>query len=862
MPEPPHPEDQQPSSAHFDDATRFASDGDGDLEFEFDPLADASGKGPLGVLGEYLLLEPIGAGGMGQVFRAEHRTMNRHVALKVLSREFAQRPDLVERFFAEIRAIARLMHPNIVTAFDAGSFGEELYLVMELVEGELLSQRVRRAGPMSTADAVNVLEQAARALEYAHNLGIIHRDIKPGNMMLNRQGVLKILDFGLAQFASAKAVEKKGRVFMGTPEFMSPEQIEDPDRADARSDLYSLGATLFYMLTGRPMFTGEKMQVARAQLRQKPPPLFVARSDVDLRLDAVFQKLVAKDPGERYASATELLDSLQELNLSGAASGIDALPRGGWRLAGDAPTSMTQHRSTLAKSTQIVGFDMGMLASTAAYYDPALGPQVLSLGDGSAKQLRNMVWNNGDRLQFGAQAAAQRQTDPEHVIHSFQRWIGLRELGRPFLGRRVPPEILLAAMIKHVMQLAAREIEATNSILVTVPACYDQLHRRAIRAACQIAGADLVQLLDKPMAAALNWYEVQQQLAGAESRMGEMRLLYVHLGGSAMEAAVLECRENTVRQLAVSGDWRLGIQRWQARLAEHLARKIQTLTNSSIREDVTAATRLQRTVELAMDRLVHGNKVDIRFQWRGVTLDETFTQEQLLAICPDLTEALLGCIQQACQSAGMDPAELRTVLLAGSMLRMKQLQQILRRVVPPAARLISLDKSELARGAAIQAHYVNQLRTDESQIPHAVGCTSYDFAVLPANARGAKPRVVLDRGTPVPASIRKSIRLPAPDGKKEHREVLQFVESTRSGGRDWRRLGLVDVRAAFPERKPDDPVQLRMEVDESGIMESSLIWVPGNQQTHLTAIAENELSLEQIRRWRHWLEDAMLCARQ
>ncbi len=488
-------------------------------------------------------------------------------------------------------------------------------------------------------------------------------------------------------------------------------------------------------------------------------------------------------------------------------------------------------------------------------------PQIISLGGGRIKQLRNILWNDGDRLLFGADAAAMRQTDPEHVIHSFQRWIGLRELGRSFLGRRVPPEVLLAAMFKHVMQVAARETDATNSALVTIPACYDQLHRRSIRAACQIAGIDLVQLLDKPQAAALNWYEVQQQLAGGDANPGAMRLLFVHLGGSALEAAVLECQENRVRQLAVSGDWRLGIQRWQARLAEYLARKIQSKTGSSIREDVAAASRLQRTVELAMDRLVHGNKVDVRFQWRGVTLDETISQDQFLSICPDLAEALSSCIQDACRSANLEPGQLDAVLLAGSMLRITQLRNVLSRSVPKTVKLVMLEKAELARGAAIHAHYINQLRTDEPQIPHAIGCTSYDFAILAANARGTKPRVVLDRGTQVPASVRKGIRLPAPNPDQQNREILQFIESTRSGGRDWRRLGMVDIRAAFPDRKSEDPIELRMEVDESGIMESSLIWVPGNSQTHLTAVAENELSPDQVRRWRHWLEDAMLCAR-
>lgn len=247
-------------------------------EFEFDlssgSLVDSQEprerRAP--VLGEYIILDRLGAGGMGQVYRARHRTMDREVAVKVLPRRLSADPNAVDRFYAEVRAQGKLMHPNIVTAFDAGCHRTRTntvhYLVMELIQGESLSHRVNIQGPQSGADALKILEQAAVALEYAHGMGIVHRDIKPGNMMLTHQGMLKILDFGLAVLRDLGGGGDPTKTqLVGTVEYMSPEQINTPDLVDHRTDLYSLGATFFYLLIGRPMFSGELMQTALAHLQ-------------------------------------------------------------------------------------------------------------------------------------------------------------------------------------------------------------------------------------------------------------------------------------------------------------------------------------------------------------------------------------------------------------------------------------------------------------------------------------------------------------------------------------------------------------------------------------------------------------------
>ena len=254
-------------------------------DFELDGTFDELGHVIPRQLGEYQILDRIGAGGMGQVFRASHRTMQRDVAVKILPNAFSNNPAFVSRFNTEIRAIGRLMHPNIVTAFDAGYTESIHYLVMEFVDGISLSNRIATQGVMSIPEVVDILSQAASALSYAHSMGVVHRDIKPGNMMITSKGVLKICDFGLADLESDNTELKQSRQLVGTVEYMSPEQIDRPQAIDHRTDLYSLGATLFFLLTGRPLFSGEVIQVALAHRQNKPPALYEIRSDCDLRLD-------------------------------------------------------------------------------------------------------------------------------------------------------------------------------------------------------------------------------------------------------------------------------------------------------------------------------------------------------------------------------------------------------------------------------------------------------------------------------------------------------------------------------------------------------------------------------------------------
>jgi phosphate ABC transporter phosphate-binding protein len=281
-------------------------------------------------LGAYEVLDLLGKGGMGTVYKARHRTMKRVTAIKVLSPEVANQGTFAQRFQRETETLARLSHPNIIMAFDAGESPAGPFLAMEFVQGRDLATEVKATGPLSLADGVDCVLQAARGLEYAHDQGLIHRDIKPANLMRDARGVVKVADLGLARMRNPQATQSESALtqaggIVGTVDYMAPEQAVDSTTVDHRADIYSLGCTLYFLLTGRPMYSGTSLMSLLLQHRDAPPPsLLEARPDAPEDVNAVFQRMVAKKPSDRYASMTEVVRALEEASRSLSAAGLSA----------------------------------------------------------------------------------------------------------------------------------------------------------------------------------------------------------------------------------------------------------------------------------------------------------------------------------------------------------------------------------------------------------------------------------------------------------------------------------------------------------------------------------------------------------
>ncbi len=266
-------------------------------------------------IGKYRVLERLGQGGMGSVYLCEHKLMRRRVAVKVLPTNKAEDPAALERFYREARAVAALDHPNIVRAYDIDQDEKLHFLVMEHVDGASLQEIVKKVGPMDPVRAAHYMRQAALGLQHAHEAaGLVHRDVKPGNVLVDRNGIVKILDMGLARFFHDEEdmlTKKYDENVLGTADYLAPEQALDSHSVDIRADIYSLGATFYFSLTGRtPFAEGTVAQKLIWHQTRQPKAIRLFRPEVPEELVAVIDKMTAKDPGQRYQTPLAVAEAL------------------------------------------------------------------------------------------------------------------------------------------------------------------------------------------------------------------------------------------------------------------------------------------------------------------------------------------------------------------------------------------------------------------------------------------------------------------------------------------------------------------------------------------------------------------------
>lgn len=287
----------------------------------------------------YQIISQLGVGGMGVVYKAEDRFMGRTVALKVVARRYTANPAALERFRREVRAAAKLNHQNIVTAHDTGEANGIHFLVMEFVEGISLDRLVQKKGPLPIATACQCIRQAAHGLQHAFEQKMVHRDIKPHNLMVTRKGQIKVLDFGLARVAAEAELPPlpsgtpqpdrtvtSPSLVMGTPDYLAPEQARNAHNVDIRADIYALGCVFFFLLTGKPPFAryGTALEKMIAHVQDDPPPVRKLRPDVPVEIADIVARMLSKNPADRFATPSDVASAIKPFARSEAV--IDDAP--------------------------------------------------------------------------------------------------------------------------------------------------------------------------------------------------------------------------------------------------------------------------------------------------------------------------------------------------------------------------------------------------------------------------------------------------------------------------------------------------------------------------------------------------------
>ncbi len=853
-----------------DEPTRdIASVEEGDQSLQFAAVFDEDGVTHIPrQIGDYSIRQLLGSGGMGQVFLAEHTRMQRVVAIKMLPVQRMKDEVAVERFYEEVRAASRLMHPNIVAAFDAGEFDGIHYLAMEYVDGMTLTRVVSRNGPLGVGEAASVIRQAALGLLHAHRAGIVHRDVKPGNLMRASDGTVKILDLGLARIASVGLVDEDGQPIdtgsdldasksrgrlVGTLPFMSPEQLEDPDTVDPRSDIYSLGATLFFLLTARPPYTGEYLDQVYGHRHGEIPDLMQSRDDVDLKFANIFRRMMAKSPDQRYASLDEVVDDLSDYtDHSNAPLWLAEFSQ---RQTG-AELSTFSGESTSGSTSRVLAIDLGMFYSSAAEASPIGGVNLLKAGNDNRALFRMAVASDQDKLIFGTQAMDRRAQHSQSLVHCLPMYIGKPVVEREIAGRQCPPEVLMAMVLRRMRGNAWPSKSAPDAAAITVPSSYDQLHRRSVLQAAQMAGLKSVRLVDRSIAA------VQTLLLDPEGESpddgstsvhhhADKTILFVGVTGQATEIAVVRLDSSRLHQLATAGHWHTGSLPWLHRLVDLTASVFVQQHHFDPRKSIQTASALQIACERAMNSLLLMPTVRITIDVKGDRKTVSIDRKVWLDECDDLAAGVRKSIVKACKQASMSLLDIDLCVTCGPLLRINEVRDSMLSGLDESVEFKSIDRADVARGAA--ACLAGELpgRGDIAMPPR--GVTSQSIGIVVEDVRGRRRILpIIPKGTLLPARTNRRLTV----GKNRETMTLSLVESSGVESEDWHSLGRYDFEIS--DEKSNRVSRTRMigfEIDMNGMLtvRAQAPGAPGS--TKLPSLPEPVLEQESIPEWTQWLDE-------
>jgi molecular chaperone DnaK len=854
----------------------------------------AAGKIDGLVLDKYVIQDKIGEGGMGEVFVAEHRRMKRPVVVKILPLEATQSEYYIRRFQREVEAAAKLTHPNIVTAFDADEQNGIYYLVMEFVDGEPLGHLVATRGAMPIKQAVDCILQAACGLEYAHSKGIIHRDIKPNNLLLDTDGVVKILDMGLARFDDGRKSVIAGdeltqqNQIVGTIEYMSPEQVDDSSSADRRSDIYSLGCTMFRLLTKRPPYQGKSIVETLIAHRTQPTPQL--RADCPTApesLQAILERMLAVAPADRFQSVADLIVDLEAIyselpddqsawlrvegrdgssmptecdtTIIGTPSAIhESKPADD-----DAPTTVLPNRSvgpdaeeievaggeTVEKSKiKAVGIDLGTTFSAICYLDDVGRPQLLTNMEGD-QTTPSVVLVDGEDIVVGQEALKAMATDMECIAESAKRDLGYKAYHKKLAGRHYPPEVVQAWILNKLRVDAQKRLGPFKHVVITVPAYFNEVRRKATQDAGYIAGLEVLDIINEPTAAALAFGFHRGRLQSGVTDMVPIRVLVYDLGGGTFDVTIMEIGTGEFFTLATDGDVQLGGRDWDQRLVDFVAEVFIRKHGRDPREDPNTYGRLLRDCEDAKRTLTSRTKAKIVCDMGNVAERVEITRTQFEDMTADLLERTAFTTRQTMQAAGLDWDAIDDVLLVGGSTRMPAVMKLVRELTGKEPDISVSPDEAVAQGAAIQAGVLLDQRLGNRPRIKVRNVNSHSLGVVGTDTKTQRKQtaVLIPRNTPLPAKAKRVFRT-AKDGQTSI--VVTIVEGESRDPNECTAIGKCKVTGLPDDLPAGTQIEVRFQYADNGRLRVHVDVVGVDDQVTHEIRRSNNLSQRKLDAWR------------
>jgi molecular chaperone DnaK len=674
-------------------------------------------------LGNYRLLRKLGSGTFGEVYMGEHVHLKTFAAIKVLRDRLAGGE--MEAFLSEARSIARLQHPHIVLVLDFAVEKNIPFFVMDYASNGTLRGRHPRGTPLPSETIVSFVKQIADALQYAHDEKLIHRDVKPENILLGQHEEILLSDFGIATIAQSSG-SMKTQDIAGTVLYMAPEQIQGKPRY--ASDQYALGIIIYQWLTGTTPFRGSHVEIVTQHLTVPPPPLRTIVSTIPVEVEQVVLTALAKDPKRRFGSVRAFANALEQaykipLPFADRPNGPPP-PR---QPKPEPPPKKVFHESASPRPqygrSKVIGIDLGTTNSCVAVMENGV-PTVIPNAEGARITPSIVAFTKKGLRLVGEAAKRQAVINPENTIYSIKRFLG-RKYDDPQVdherhhvpykvvrasngdawvevqGKQYSPQEISAMILQKLKTDAEVYLGAhITQAVITVPSYFNHTQRQATKDAGRIAGLEVLRIINEPTAASLA-YGLEKKKDG--------RIAVYDLGGGTFNISILELGEGVFEVKSTSGDTHLGGDDFDHRIIDWMANEFHKGQGINLRQDGMALQRLKEAAEQAKKELssLMQTEINLPFITRDTSgpkhLNLTLTRSKLEELVKDLIEKSRGPVMKALSDASIRPGDFNEVVLVGGQTRMPAVQTLVRRIFDRELKRHTDLSEAVAIGAAIQS---------------------------------------------------------------------------------------------------------------------------------------------------------------